>query len=150
MKITSFLVCEDIRNEVGNKHSLIGVLGNSLEFRVTPENKNRWPKRMKLGVFVGMKREGTDKENEIVGFAIKIDYNGMPSELGKGIFNTKDIPKANHISLAVVFNNFAFQESGEIRFTLDFLNSQNEIVETIPLDYILKVSETVVEPSSKG
>jgi hypothetical protein len=145
MKIISFLVCDDIRNEVGNKYSLMGVYGDAIDFRVAPMNKDKWPKRMRLGFFVSMKREKNISEKNIESFSLNLDYNGKIKELGKGEFRPREHPKVNQINLVVISNNFEFHESGEIKFFLDFFDASNKLVEKITPDYSLRVSENIIK-----
>jgi Family of unknown function (DUF6941) len=144
MKIVSLLVCDDIRSEIGNKHSLMGVYDNSIEFGVTPENKNLWPKTMRIGIFVKMKFEDVDKEKEINSFKLKADYNGKIMEIAKGAFRPKDVFISHTVNLAVVYNNFAFEEPGEIKFLLESYANDN-LISTISPDYTLKISEKVIK-----
>ncbi len=145
MKIVSFLICDDIRNETGGKHSLMGVYGNSIEFRVTPENKNKWPKTMRIGVFVNINLEDSDKEKSINSFNLKIDYNGEIKGIAQGIFSPTDVPIFHSVNLAILHNNFSFKEPGEIKFSLDFSDVNNDVVETISPEYILKISEKIIK-----
>jgi len=145
MKITNFLVCDDIRNEIGNKRSLMGIYDSSIEFRVTPENKSQWPKAMRLGIFARIKFENTDIKKGISSFKLKIDYNGDIKEMGKGAFSAEKVSMFHTASLAIVHNNFVFKEPGEIRFSLDFSDVKNNVIQTITPDYILKISEKFIE-----
>jgi hypothetical protein len=143
MKIISFLVCDDIRNEVGGKSSIMGVYANSIEFGVTPENKNQWPKAMRVGIFVNIKLEDSDRKKNINSFSLKIDCNGKIEEVAQGNFNPKDIPISHSVNLAIVHNHFPFNEPGEMRFSLDFSDAKNDVIETIAPDYILRISEKI-------
>ena len=49
MKINSFIICDDIRSEVGNKKSLMGIYTKELVFSVTAEEAGVWPKDLVLG-----------------------------------------------------------------------------------------------------
>jgi len=151
MKIVSFIVCDDIRNEVGGKHSLMGVYGNSIEFRVSPENKNKWPKSMKVGIFVNIKLEDNDREKDINSFSLNIDYSGKVEKVAKGLFSPAHIPMSHSVNLAIVHNNFVFKEAGEVRFFLDFFDGKDVTIQTIAPDYVLKISEkAILQPKEYG
>jgi len=145
MKIVSFLVCDDIRSEMGGKHSLIGVYSNSIEFQVTPEKKDQWPRKMKMGIYVRIKLEDSDREKDINSFKCKVDYNGRVEEIVQGTFFPKDVPISSSVGLVIVHNNFVFKEPGEIRFVLDFSDVKNDVIETITPDYMLKISEKIIK-----
>lgn len=42
MRIASFIICDDIRQEVGNKLTLVGIYADTLAFHLPPESQ-RWP-----------------------------------------------------------------------------------------------------------
>jgi len=145
MKIVSFLVCDDIRSEIGGKHSLIGVYGNSIEFQVTPENKNQWPRKKKMGIYAHIKLEDSDRKKGIISFKLKVNYNGKIEEVAQGPFCPKDVPISLSVNLVIIHNNFVFKEPGEISFSLDFSDVKNDVIETITPDYILKISEKIIK-----
>ena len=145
MKIINFLVCEDIRTEVGNKHSLMGVYGDTIEFRVTPMNKDKWPKRVRLGFFVSMKFQKVDWEKDIESFSLNLDYNGKTREIGKGLLRPREIPKINLINLVVIANNFEFHETGKIKFFMEFFGSGNNVIKKLTPDYTLGVLEKLIK-----
>ncbi len=144
MKVVSFIVCDDIRNEIGGKHSLMGVYGNSIEFRVTPENRDQWPKNVKIGIFVTIKLEDDDREKDINSFSLNIDYSGKLEKVAKGLFHPAHIPISHMVNLAIVHNNFVFKEAGELRFSLDFFDAKDVRTQRIVPDYVLKLSEKVI------
>ena len=89
MKLQTFIVCDDIRNEIGQKHSLIGVYDDRILFNVTPDKKNTWPKQMKLGIFAKISfGELTPKS-----FSFKMKYNENDVPLGEGSINIKESEK---------------------------------------------------------
>lgn len=143
MKIVSFVVCDDIRNESGGKHSLMGVYGNLIEFRVTPEKKNQWPKAMKIGIFITIKPDDFDREKNTNSFHLRINYNGEELNIAEGVFDLSHIPPSQVINLAILHNSFPFKEPGEIRFFLDFSDVNKDILETIDLGYTLKITEKI-------
>lgn len=145
MKIVSFLVCDDIRNELGGKHSLMGVYSNSIEFQVTPEKKNQWPKSMRMGIFASINIEDDDRKRQITSFGLAIDYNGQKGNVAKGDFRPEDIPVSHSLNIAILHNNFVFKEAGDVRFSLEFSDSKDRILETIVPDYVLKISEKSIE-----
>lgn len=56
MKVLDFIVCEDIRNEVGAKFSLMGVYADSM--MVHFQNEEKWPFVTRLGFYVKLDPEG--------------------------------------------------------------------------------------------
>ena len=143
MKMLNFVVCDDIRNEMGGKHSIMGVYGNSIEFAVTPEKKDQWPKTMRTGFFITIQPEDSDREKNLKYFSLKMDYNGKVEEIAQGGINFKDIPPSRIVNLAILHNNFSFKEPGKIKFSLDFSDAKKDVVGTLAPDYILKIMERI-------
>lgn len=48
MKIVDFILCDDIRQELGNKVSLMGIFSDA----VVLQQEVSWPIRMNFGVFI--------------------------------------------------------------------------------------------------
>ena len=49
MKLNCFLICDDIRNELGNKQSLTGIYDDVINFSM--KDIGKWPKVVKLGIY---------------------------------------------------------------------------------------------------
>jgi hypothetical protein len=62
MKVYDFLVGEDIRTEVGNKHSLMGLFGDSLTFTV-PAEAVASPIALRLAFFLRLEFGPTDPDS---------------------------------------------------------------------------------------
>ncbi len=76
LKIIGFIICDDIRQEVGSKVTLVGVYDNAIVFTPPPGKQNvSWPISMKLGFFLKILREEGDhvQANE---FELVISRNG--------------------------------------------------------------------------
>jgi len=63
MKFSTPIVCDDIRREVGNKRSLIGVYSDRIIFNPSITAKN-FPMQMQLGVYLIGEWEDLDKPME--------------------------------------------------------------------------------------
>jgi len=142
MKILAFLVCDDIRNEIGNKNSLIGVYDDRILFNVTPDRKNTWPKTMKIGIFAVIALEGKDPKK----FSFKMKYNEKEQLLGGGEIRFKsDDTKKHKFKVAMVYNNFPFDKPGKIKFTFEFFDKDGALIDSVSPTYELEVSELVID-----
>ena len=57
MKLYNFIICDDVRREVDNKHTLVGVYGNKLIYKI-PKNRNPdFKLKAKLCFFFTFKRQ---------------------------------------------------------------------------------------------
>ena len=142
MKIKTFLICDDIRSEIGGKHSIIGLYDDRIIFNVTPDKKDSWPKQMKLGIFLKIDFEKSKPSY----FKFSIKYNDNVKPLVEGII--KKLPKEvknNTLSLALVHPNFNFENQGKLIFYFDFLDENNKIIETVTPECELIVEEKVLD-----
>lgn len=51
MKITDFIVCEDIRREINGKHSLMGAFNDVIRLIIPPGTEPRWPVNVRFATF---------------------------------------------------------------------------------------------------
>lgn len=140
MKIQSFLICDDIRTEIGNKNSLIGVYDESIIFQVSSENQGSWPKQKQFGIFVKL----FNKNDNPSSFSFSIIYNGNTKTIIKNqkiIVRNKPIKKHN---LVFMFNNFIFEKPGKLEFRFDFYDKNEKLISTLIPDSILEVREVVI------
>jgi hypothetical protein len=86
MRINNFILCDDIRTEVGNKKSLMGVYSKELSFAVTTEEKGIWPKELILGIMLDFSISG-DIKKRAHKFKVTYSLNGVEKALGEGEFN---------------------------------------------------------------
>jgi len=141
MKLQTFIVCDDIRTEIGKKHSLIGVYDDRILFNVTPDKKNTWPKQMKLGIFAKISFEELMPKS----FSFKMKYNENDVPLGEGSLNIKESEKnKNKFIVAIVNNNFLFDQPGKIKFTFVFFDESKKDIGSVSPDFELEVEELVV------
>jgi len=132
MKLLDIIVCDDIRQEVDGKQSLIGVY-NDLQF-IFPSNQAPWPISLKIGVFVRFKLD--QKESIPDFFEINFFQNGNLISNFNG--NLKIPENTINFNLVLVNNAFILPGPGQITFEIIFKNSGNIINKLIP-EYSLNV-----------
>ena len=135
MKISNFIICDDIRYEIGNKMSLMGLYDSSIEFNV-PSSHNAWPQALKLGFFIKISKDST--EETPVSFIIKMVSKDAVVELGKGKLG---IPKdgVQTFTLALVNNHVQFTQPGNVNFVFEFYNEKNELIEKLNPETALRI-----------
>jgi len=57
MKLIDFIICDDIRTELGNKFSLMGIYEDAINFNVSANESGKWPKVIRIGFFIRIKTE---------------------------------------------------------------------------------------------
>ena len=134
MKIETFLICDDIRNEIGNKNSLIGVYDQKILFNATPETSGKWPKHLKLGIYTKINFEGLKPDN----FKVKSKYNENEKKLvltGK----MAAVGENDKMNIAMVTPNFIFEGPGGMQFSFEFYSETEELLESIDAPYLFEV-----------
>lgn len=142
MKLLNFIVCDDIRKELGNKHSLMGIYDESIEFQVTPDKQNTWPKSLRVGIYAKVK---TEDNEEVFKFKIRMKYNEKEAVLVDGVLPQSKIKPFNKIVISLVNSDFKFEKPGDITFFLDFYNQKKELMATLSPEFIISVKEKVIQ-----
>ena len=140
MKLLDFIICDDIRIEVGNKHTIIGVYDDSIVFSVNSNNSNQWPKSKKLGFFIRILFEKTDEMPDK--FVFNIITDSETQEIGKGNLEIQKMEKLKSLIISLIHSNFIFKNDDTIRFQLVFYKN-SKIVNELSPDLLLKVKESI-------
>jgi len=109
MKLRDFLVAEDIRSEFGNKHSVIGIFGDSITITVPV-----LPAMTRLAFFIRLDFGPSDPET--FGFEFKIFWNDQDFAGfgGTGVRGPGDAI----VTLPLIANLLTFPNSGTLNFRL--------------------------------
>jgi hypothetical protein len=146
MRVVNCIVCEDIRRELGNKHSLMGVYDCQLVFPVTGAQAGRWPKFKQLSMFIRLEREREDELEDVVYIAVEMAVGDYVKEIAR-VDITKRQP-GFHIHLVAVLNPFTFVSAGAYRFHLRILDAYQHTLEKKQDIYLLQVGEQVIDQNS--
>lgn len=148
MKIINFILCDDIRSEVGNKKSLMGIYTKELSFSVTAEEMGVWPKDLILGMMldfsisIGIKKKAHK-------FKVMYSVNGVEKALGEGDFN---FPPEGHDQdgdfQMTIFakSQYRFESCGNLTHCVKIFDaSGKEIAQATPMTELL--IKEIVTPS---
>ena len=120
MKVSDFIICEDIRLEVGGKNSLMGVLGDSLNFHGL--GSNDWPKNFTIAIFLRVD-VGEEKPNK---FKIEAALNDDQVALIKDNLTLPE--KAKTISIPIIFRALPIKETGTLNFLFEMLSDETTLI----------------------
>ncbi len=145
MKLNQLIVCDDIRNETGNKFSLMGIYERSIEFFVTPDKKDSWPKIMRIGFYIKLGFEKNEDIRMLKEFKLLMKFDDKEFELGAGLLNIPDEKKPKSMSIFLVHPNIVFDKPGKYFLTFDLYNKSREKIASFSPDDPLEVKEKIIE-----
>ncbi len=146
MKINSFIICDDIRSEVGNKKSLMGIYTKELLFSVTTEEAGVWPKDLVLGMMLDFSIS-TEIKKKAQKFKVMYSVNGVEKSLGEGEFKfPTDVQDQDEDFQMTIFikSLYRFESCGNLSHCVKIFDaSGNEIVQATPTTELL-IKENVI------
>jgi len=144
MKIVDFILCDDIRKEVGNKSSLIGVFDQDIKLLVPDESaKKIWPKPMRIGIFMRVLVENDDQIPDK--FEVQFLYNDKLFG-GGGAAVMPTINRLKLINFALQHPQFPILGEGHVRFLLK-LYKDNQLIYELSPDYKMNISCVIGDPA---
>jgi len=145
MKITNFIVCDDIRHEEGNKISLMGVYDEVITFPVSPDKVDVWPKTLSFAVYIraAIDREDVDQNIRKIVFSA-----GQQNNLQR--FPTTDFSPekgaiGQKVSCVVKMNNFQLTSNSPITCEIILYNDKEEEVTRVTPGYSVQIAENIIE-----
>jgi hypothetical protein len=146
MKLNCFLICDDIRNELGNKQSLIGVYDDVISFSVPQTDIGKWPKVIKLGIYIKLEFE---KEAEKASFQrIKLEYS-INNETVVLLDNSRPaslVTDPKGLNIGAVVNQFVIKCPGQLSFHCIIYDKDNSIIHNFSKK--IAVQEEVVKQNN--
>lgn len=128
MEIIDFIICDDIRFEVGGKRSFIGVAEEVFQMQV-PDDDN-WPKAISFGLSVKglLSQEEIDKNPESFELLIKIDEEEI--HIGDAKFPSAPVNKErpSKLSIGVVVKTFPIKKPGKLTAVLIVRDSNKKTI----------------------
>jgi hypothetical protein len=144
MTLLNFLICDDIRNEVGNKYSIIGIYDDSINFTVPVSEKGKWPKAIKLGVFIKAKFDNDVEKTKIKKYTLESIFNTNRKVLAEGVVDISSKKETKGLNISIVFGQFIFEGVGILKLRLSLKDEFNNELQTFESQDPLGVNETVI------
>jgi len=147
MKLVDFIICDDIRTEINNKVSLIGVYDDAINFVTQEKAANFWPKGIRLGIFIRLDFVDLEEQNEIGKLVIESTINGEPNLRMEQPLDTKEQKNSllRRMSISVVFNQISIPKTGDMVLTLSVYNKNNEIMDKFYYPGDIKIAEIIAK-----
>ena len=121
MIVTDFIVCDDIRSELGMKLSLMGIYNDRIRLQLRPGTSIDWPTGIKLGIYI---RAEIDSEKSSSAFKLQAAFNDINLLEVTGPLTRVSDSKVSVIQIVVP--SFPLMGLGEIHFSLFFSETESE------------------------
>ncbi len=130
MKLDCFIVCDDIRAELGNKFSLMGIYLDRIVFQRPKGTPEIWPKAIKLGFYLRFLAEKKDEAIESgITFNFYCENNGQLQRLGSGVIdNPKALLGTGKFAINMMISSLIINKQGTLNFYIDFLDNKNKVI----------------------
>ena len=149
MKLKDFIICDDIRAEMNNKFSLMGVYNDALNFLVPENLVDKWPKMIHLGFFIRLDIESIEELNSIGKFVLEAKIDDKTNFRADQIFDgrTDENQPLKQMVISVVFEQVNIFGTGDMELSLSVYNKNDELKERFMYKGNIKVS-VLTYPSS--
>ncbi|PKK89943.1 MAG: hypothetical protein CVV64_11455 [Candidatus Wallbacteria bacterium HGW-Wallbacteria-1] len=135
MKLSDFILCDDIRREIGGKHSLMGVYGDTINI-VLSKNANQKSNIIPLSLFCRF----TGCTNTFVPALFKLNYIIDEKNSEDAITGQLALEQVTNIfSIYIVNYPFKLVKNCHLKFEITIQNGKNEEIVFSP-DYSIKVN----------
>jgi len=111
MKLVDFIVCDDIRQEISNKISVMGIFGNELRVQMASQDET-WPVSLRLGVYVRVVLDNDDALPNRV--QIKASRGDSEVVLADGALTIQD--RRPILTVPIVLPQFVIMGPGAVTF----------------------------------
>lgn len=131
MILDSFIVCDDIRAELGNKVSLMGLFVDQIVFLKGRDQPSTWPKALKLAFYLRFIRE--ERDNILFQgstFKYYCEKNGNSELLGGGVFKDTKVPiDRDKFAITIIHNPFMVLGPGKVSFSIEFFDANQRLAQ---------------------
>jgi hypothetical protein len=103
--------------------------------------KGKWPKGLKIAFFIRIKLEKDDDITKLNKFKLNVIFNEKIKTLAEGVINIDLNSKG--IVLAVVFNQFVFENSGIMSASVELMDSAGLAIHYFEIPDKINISEII-------
>jgi len=146
MRINGFVLCDDIRNEVGNKKSLMGVYTKEIVFPTTSDDKNPWPRQMNLAIMLDFTITG-DTKRRAEKFVVSYVFNGNRKKLGEGTFtlSQEECERDDEFQVIIFSTNakYSFDAAGTLTHLVSLYDGSGNVLEQTftPVSFTIRLQD---------
>ncbi len=130
MKVIDFIICDDIRQEVGNKLTVVGIYNDRVKIETKYPSALQFPIPFRLGVFVRLLVEQDDDCGDELAFALDVKHNGEDLFSADCTAQIANRPQGNGrviVSVPLLANIIPIKGAGKMEFNLS-VNSGGKVI----------------------
>jgi len=116
VKINDFIICDDVRQEVGNKFSLMGIYDEDIKIQTQKPESLVWPLPINLAIFCRVTHESVD--GSVDSFEFMAVQNNMEVAKIQGGVVLQSTEKA--FPITVKMPGFPLLGEGTLKFRIKF------------------------------
>jgi len=139
MKLRDIIFCDDLRTEINNKFSLMGIYADRIVFKFENAEAEKWPLPVKLCLVLRILVD--EKDPSVDSFIFNFKLNGKNTEPLSG--EVKMRPDQSIMTLNIIVDGLPV-EKGALGFDLKLLSNKKEVF-TVSQDSALKVMSEVAQ-----
>lgn len=142
MRLRDIVFCDDLRTEINNKFSLMGIYADRIVFKFENAEAERWPLPVKLCLVLRILVD--EKDPDVDFFVFNFKLNGKATEPLSG--DVKIRPEQSLITLNIVIDGLPV-EKGVLGFDLKLLSKDKEVFSVSENEALKVMSEIIQKPS---
>lgn len=131
MKLINFIICDDIRTEINNKFSLIGVYSDTFNFLVPEKSAEKWPKIVHLGFYIRLGIESIEEVKNIGKLVLESKISDKVNFHAEQAYNV--VVDENNLRkqmvISVVFEQVPINDKGEMELSISIFNKNDELMD---------------------
>ena len=132
MKIINSIICDDVRNEIGGKNTLVGIYGDTVKIGIPKSAGPAANVFMKLCFFFTLRKESVEEWPD--GFSVVFTRRGVDWPIVRGKFDRIDELRKNNIAnIVIMLPSFPTGGEGPISRKIDFTKGE-QIMQSITID----------------
>lgn len=145
MKISNFIICDDIRFEKDNKISLMGLYEEVISFNVDSASKGKWPKPFSFAILLRMQIEDSDVESGMKSLGVSIEINGEEQLVTKIDIKSEHLENRRKIGIMPKINNFPINSEGDLIVKVRLFDKDGKEVNQV-VSPTTKIVEALIDP----
>jgi Family of unknown function (DUF6941) len=141
VRLADFIVCEDIRFEIGNKVTLVGIYGEEIRFAASPATPVVWPLLFRMGIFARVRCDPASLPDR---FKISILHEARAIGTIEGPIV---ISRPEHAIHLTTMNQILMPAPGRVTFKIDLGRGSDHLVALEP-DFAFDLCTTELQTRS--